>query len=448
MVTLLAAVACAGCADREPAQEILLADVPLHLEDHLDVADLQGSEVPTDIADALEWSFAEPQPGWKPAYWGYTDRRLTVRNTAETKLANVTRTDEALQLRITEENRNSDGDLIGSLHVDLPSLRPEEWSHVEVEARVRPGMRGVRGGVLILGFNLTEPTEPGFVQARSIASPLVADGTVQTYVLPADPSLGAFDGAWRQLVLGFVGDQPRDIDLLSVKVIPKEATFASARAGISTEPREGQSRRTLYMHAPGRLTYRVRIPRAGRLDVGLGAVRRDIPVTYRVTATLRGGDPETLLEETSAETEHWVQRSVDLSHLAGETVTLVLEALADRDGTVALWAAPTLTGDRATDKPNVIFYIIDGGGADYVSAYGYNRRTTPNLERLAAEGAIFERVHSNSSWTRPSTPSFLTSLQHSVLGGLRNGRTHTAPGRIIVNYRPQKNYRKLSRANY
>jgi len=57
-----------------------------------------------------------------------------------------------------------------------------------------------------------------------------------------------------------------------------------------------------------------------------------------------------------------------------------------------------------------------------MSLYGYPRATTPNLDRLAREGAVFESAYSNSSWTRPSTLSFLTSLQHSALGGLRNGR--------------------------
>ncbi|KPJ93543.1 MAG: hypothetical protein AMS18_05575 [Gemmatimonas sp. SG8_17] len=65
--------------------------------------------------------------------------------------------------------------------------------------------------------------------------------------------------------------------------------------------------------------------------------------------------------------------------------------------------------------------MIDGAGAEYTSLYGYNRRTTPNLERLAAEGAVFERAYSNSRWTRPSTASFMTSLQHSVLGGFVGG---------------------------
>ena len=113
---------------------------------------------------------------------------------------------------------------------------------------------------------------------------------------------------------------------------------------------------------------------------------------------------------------------MDLAHLAGKDVTLALEAEAERPGTVVLWAAPTLSGARATNKPNVIFYIIDSAGSDYMSAYGYNRRTTPNIERLAAEGALFEHAYSNSSWTRPSTLSFLTGLQHSSMGGMKNDR--------------------------
>ena len=55
-----------------------------------------------------------------------------------------------------------------------------------------------------------------------------------------------------------------------------------------------------------------------------------------------------------------------------------------------------------------------------MSVYGYNRRTTPNLESLASEGAVFEYAFSNSPWTKPSTASFMTSLHHSVLGGYNN----------------------------
>jgi arylsulfatase A-like enzyme len=61
--------------------------------------------------------------------------------------------------------------------------------------------------------------------------------------------------------------------------------------------------------------------------------------------------------------------------------------------------------------------VIDGGAAEQMSVYGYQRRTTPNLERLAAEGALFERAYSNATSTKPSVASFMTSLQDSVMGG-------------------------------
>jgi arylsulfatase A-like enzyme len=163
------------------------------------------------------------------------------------------------------------------------------------------------------------------------------------------------------------------------------------------------------------------VPQGGRLDTGLGTLGSEPPTTFQVTVTPPGEQAETLLRETLVDRGAWTQRSVDLGAYAGQVVTLSLEAESQTEGRVALWGAPTLTGPRATERPNVIFYIIDGAGAEYMSVYGYNRRTTPNIERLAAEGAVFERAYSNASWTRPSTASFMTSLQNSVMGGARNG---------------------------
>jgi arylsulfatase A-like enzyme len=176
-------------------------------------------------------------------------------------------------------------------------------------------------------------------------------------------------------------------------------------------------RSTLYSHAPGRLEYRVRVPEAARLDVALGVLRSDVPVTFRVEVQEGESEAETAFERTVSDSERWHQHTVDLSPWGGRTVTFSLGADAERQGTVALWGAPTLGGARVTTKPNVIFYIIDAGGANYMSVYGYNRPTTPNMERLASDGVVFEHAYSNSTWSKTSTPSFATSLQHSVLGG-------------------------------
>jgi arylsulfatase A-like enzyme len=309
--------------------------------------------------------------------------------------------------------------LRGGIYVDLPDWKREDWAYILVRART-----SAEGGSLEARFNLRK--EPGLIARQQRAFRfsgewvgLINDGSVHSYLMRADWSWGYWKGPWQQLGIEVVAEKPASIDILSVSVIPKDANYAEAATGVSTEVRNQAYRRTLYTHAPGSLEYRVRVPEAGRLDVGLGVLRDDVPITFRVTARPDGGEAETLLEETYADKEHWAQHSVDLSTMAGKTVAVTLEADAERAGTVALWAAPTLTGKRVTAKPNIIFYIIDGGGADYMSVYGYNRRTTPNLERLAAEGAVFEHAYSNSTWTKPSTPSFMTSLHHSVLGGYK-----------------------------
>lgn len=64
--------------------------------------------------------------------------------------------------------------------------------------------------------------------------------------------------------------------------------------------------------------------------------------------------------------------------------------------------------DAAPDAPNVLVIIWDTARALNLSLYGYERETTPELERLAARGAAFERAFSTSSWSLPSHASIFT----------------------------------------
>ncbi|UCE41838.1 MAG: sulfatase-like hydrolase/transferase, partial [Candidatus Aminicenantes bacterium] len=408
-----------SCSRSESDQTLLTAELPLHLEDHLDAALIEGSEVPTDVLDPVEWRFDETQPEWKAAVpWNRT-----------IEPAQLTQIEDSLRVTLTEATRNSNGKPRGGLSIDLPNWRRADWAYVLVQARTYEEVTHIG-----IGFNLREGSGtatdiPYPYACRGDRTIVVRDGTVHTYLMRtdlSDPEFCRYEDPWQELGLWFFGaDEPASIDILSVSILPKEAAYANAGVGVCTEEvldydgYTGAHRRTLYAHTPGRLEYRVRVPEAGRLDLGLGVLREDVPVSFRVTAEPEGGKAENLLEETYADQERWAQLSVDLSHLAGLTITLALEADAERAGTIALWAAPTLTGARATEKPNIIFYVIDGGGADHMSVYGHNRRTTPNLERLAGEGVVFEHAYSNSSWTGVSTPSFMTSLHTSALGGYK-----------------------------
>jgi arylsulfatase A-like enzyme len=62
----------------------------------------------------------------------------------------------------------------------------------------------------------------------------------------------------------------------------------------------------------------------------------------------------------------------------------------------------------APGSPNVLVIVIDTLRADHVSAYGYPRSTTPNLDRLAQQGVLFENAISPSSWSLPSHVSLVT----------------------------------------
>jgi arylsulfatase A-like enzyme len=406
----LSLVNCSGAPSGAP---VLTAETPLHLEDHLEAAVLEGSDVPEDLPQPVVWSFDEAQPDWLPA--PLADPMAPVQ---------LSRADDALRMTLGDWDVTDDenDDSVSAIYVDLPDWQRDDWAHIQVRVRSTADVEWMN---VLVAFNLRDESEmeeddPNPFPFESIGevTTVIHDGSVQTYLLRADYLvLGGGEGPWEQLVIGFWAEGPASVDVLSVTVIPKEAGYGGEAAGVRAEVRDRVYRRVLYTHAPARLEYRVRVPEAARLDLGLGVLRSDAPVTFRVKASPDGGEPETLLEEPYGDREHWVQHSVDLSHLAGQMVTLALESESEREGTVALWAAPTVTRAAKAERPNVIFYVIDGGAADYMSMYGYNRRTTPNLERLAAEGAVFEWAYSNSTWTKPSTASFMTSLQNSVMGG-------------------------------
>jgi arylsulfatase A-like enzyme len=73
-------------------------------------------------------------------------------------------------------------------------------------------------------------------------------------------------------------------------------------------------------------------------------------------------------------------------------------------GTVAQ-AAPPPSG-----APNIVFITLDTVRADHVSAYGYSRPTTPNLDRFARGGVLFENAIAPVSWTLASHASMFTGL--------------------------------------
>src|ERR1043166_6378391 len=67
-------------------------------------------------------------------------------------------------------------------------------------------------------------------------------------------------------------------------------------------------------------------------------------------------------------------------------------------------------------KPNLLFLIADDHAGYVLGADGNRRASTPNLDRLAAEGTRFARHHCNSPVCTPSRQSFFTGQMPSMAG--------------------------------
>lgn len=72
---------------------------------------------------------------------------------------------------------------------------------------------------------------------------------------------------------------------------------------------------------------------------------------------------------------------------------------------------PGSGGNRGSEgKPNVVLIIIDALRADKLGCYGCELGLSGEIDVLASQGVVFERVTAQCSWTRPSTASMLTGL--------------------------------------
>ncbi|MDP2305193.1 MAG: sulfatase [Pseudomonadota bacterium] len=77
---------------------------------------------------------------------------------------------------------------------------------------------------------------------------------------------------------------------------------------------------------------------------------------------------------------------------------------------------PLPKGDAA--RPDIVLISIDSLRADHLSAYGYDRTTSPNLDRLARRGLRFVGARAASPWTLPSHMTMLTGrwpTEHNVV---------------------------------
>jgi len=60
------------------------------------------------------------------------------------------------------------------------------------------------------------------------------------------------------------------------------------------------------------------------------------------------------------------------------------------------------------NKPNFLIVVFDAWSASNMSLYGYPRKTTPKLERLAEKAIVYHNHYAGGNFTTPGTASLLT----------------------------------------
>ena len=92
-------------------------------------------------------------------------------------------------------------------------------------------------------------------------------------------------------------------------------------------------------------------------------------------------------------------------------------------GAVAAIQPKSSNPKRSGDEINVVLLSIDALRADHVGCYGYNPpmiepgEFTPNIDKFATEGLLFENAYSTSPWTLASVSSWMTGGWPEETGG-------------------------------
>ena len=119
-----------------------------------------------------------------------------------------------------------------------------------------------------------------------------------------------------------------------------------------------------------------------------------------------------------ATTKDIIRDQIDLTPYSGCNVQLSFltqdpdpESKNEKTPTIVpVWVNPLIYQVPETDHTNIILISLDTVRPDHLGCYGYERNTSPAIDRLAADGVLFKNTYSTTSWTLPGHVSLLTSL--------------------------------------
>ncbi|MDP6718195.1 MAG: sulfatase-like hydrolase/transferase [Pirellulaceae bacterium] len=75
-----------------------------------------------------------------------------------------------------------------------------------------------------------------------------------------------------------------------------------------------------------------------------------------------------------------------------------------------------LKDSSGTDKPNVLFIAVDDLNDLVGCLGGHPQAKTPNIDKLASNGVLFEQAHCAAPLCSPSRTAIMTGLRPSTTG--------------------------------
>lgn len=261
--------------------------------------------------------------------------------------------------------------------------------------------------------------QPEFARTPGVSLPTIADNEFRTYIFELDtlaPDL--WMGKLERLEFWPSLDQPANVEIGAIELDyeppagPRHITM-----GRETLPALPAQQDTI--------AWTVDVPEDSLFNVSFGMPPRSWEseetdgARFTVSVEPAEGTSAVLLEQTlrpgdNPEDRRWQAAQADLSEYAGQTVKLLLhlDHLATDQGDLAFWGAPTVI-ERASEAKiaPVILISLDTLRAGHLSCYGYERRTSPNLDAWAAQDAVlFENAFVQETWTLPSHMTMFTGL--------------------------------------
>jgi arylsulfatase A-like enzyme len=167
--------------------------------------------------------------------------------------------------------------------------------------------------------------------------------------------------------------------------------------------------------------FRLRVPRSAKFEALLGVAEIDdgmnreepVNIEFLVSICTESGEPNTdsPIERIEFEGPGWHPVHFGLEAYSGTEIELCVTAQSSSEVSMILAdghvGTPKPAGTKSK-RPNLLLITLDTTRADHLGSSGYERDTSPHLDRLASEGEQYLNAVTNSSWTLPSHASLFT----------------------------------------